>query len=182
MTRTSSRWRSRATSRSRPGDAATLPRVYAYVFSRCGHDVALAEDVTQQAFIAGVEQRSRFDGRSDSATGGSAGSRDTSSPTTSAERRGRNVARCGSKSVSSIWIDTLRRDPGSTTAPRSPMPFGRSRQTSVPSWPSSSSTTFQSPRRAAHGQEPVRHPSLVASSTERRAASDAHTGGAFDAD
>jgi len=48
--------------------AATLPRVYAYVFSRCGHDVTLAEDVTQQAFIAAVEQRSRFDGRSDSAT------------------------------------------------------------------------------------------------------------------
>src|SRR3954465_7243675 len=48
--------------------AATLPRVYSYVFSRSGHDVTLAEDITQQAFIAAVEQRSRFDGRSDSAT------------------------------------------------------------------------------------------------------------------
>src|SRR3954471_20665168 len=48
--------------------AATLPRVYSYVFSRSGRDVALAEDITQQAFIAAVEERSRFDGRSDSAT------------------------------------------------------------------------------------------------------------------
>jgi RNA polymerase sigma-70 factor (ECF subfamily) len=46
----------------------TLPRVYSYVFSRCGHDVALAEDITQQAFIAAVEQRARFTGRSDAGT------------------------------------------------------------------------------------------------------------------
>jgi RNA polymerase sigma-70 factor (ECF subfamily) len=48
--------------------ARTLPRVYSYVFSRSGRDVPLAEDITQQAFIAAVEQRSRFDGRSDTAT------------------------------------------------------------------------------------------------------------------
>jgi RNA polymerase sigma-70 factor, ECF subfamily len=48
--------------------ARTLPRVYAYVFSRSGNDVALAEEITQQAFIAAVEQRSRFDGRSDTIT------------------------------------------------------------------------------------------------------------------
>jgi len=46
----------------------TLPRVYAYLLSRCGSDVTLAEDLTQQAFIAAVDQRSRFDGRSDTAT------------------------------------------------------------------------------------------------------------------
>jgi RNA polymerase sigma-70 factor (ECF subfamily) len=46
----------------------TLPRVYAYLLSRCGNDVALAEELTQQAFIAAVDQRSRFDGRSDTTT------------------------------------------------------------------------------------------------------------------
>jgi RNA polymerase sigma-70 factor (ECF subfamily) len=46
----------------------TLPRVYSYVLSRCGHDVELAEDLSQQAFIAAVEQRSKFDGRSDTVT------------------------------------------------------------------------------------------------------------------
>src|SRR5712672_311242 len=46
----------------------TLPRVYAYLLSRCGSDVALAEELTQQAFIAAVDQRSRFDGRSDTTT------------------------------------------------------------------------------------------------------------------
>jgi len=35
----------------------TLPRVYAYLLSRCGNDVALAEELTQQAFIAAVDQR-----------------------------------------------------------------------------------------------------------------------------
>jgi len=48
--------------------AATLPRVYAYVFSRSGRDTGLAEEITQLAFIAAVEQRSRFDGRSDTGT------------------------------------------------------------------------------------------------------------------
>jgi RNA polymerase sigma-70 factor (ECF subfamily) len=46
----------------------TLPRVYAYLFSRCGNDGALAEELSQQTFIAAVDQRSRFDGRSDSVT------------------------------------------------------------------------------------------------------------------
>ena len=46
----------------------TLPRVYTYLFSRCGNDPALADELTQQTFIAAVDQRSRFDGRSDSVT------------------------------------------------------------------------------------------------------------------
>jgi RNA polymerase sigma-70 factor (ECF subfamily) len=46
----------------------TLPRVYSYLLSRCGHDVALAEDLSQQAFMAAIEQRSKFDGRSDTVT------------------------------------------------------------------------------------------------------------------
>jgi RNA polymerase sigma-70 factor (ECF subfamily) len=46
----------------------TLPRVYAYLVSRSGGDVALAEDLTQQTFIAAIDQRSRYDGRSDTVT------------------------------------------------------------------------------------------------------------------
>ena len=46
----------------------TLPRVYAYLVSRNGGDVALAEDLTQQTFIAAIDQRARYDGRSDTVT------------------------------------------------------------------------------------------------------------------
>ncbi len=46
----------------------TLPRVYAYLFSRCGRDTTLAEELSQQTFIAAVDQRARYDGRSDVVT------------------------------------------------------------------------------------------------------------------
>jgi RNA polymerase sigma-70 factor, ECF subfamily len=46
----------------------SLPRVYSYLVSRGGGDVALAEDLTQQTFIAAIDQRSGFDGRSDTIT------------------------------------------------------------------------------------------------------------------
>jgi len=46
----------------------SLPRVYAYLVSRSGGDVALAEDLTQQTFTAAIDQRSRYDGRSDTIT------------------------------------------------------------------------------------------------------------------
>lgn len=46
----------------------TLPRVYSYLVSRSGGDVALAEDLTQQTFTAAIDQRSRYDGRSDTVT------------------------------------------------------------------------------------------------------------------
>lgn len=46
----------------------TLPRVYSYLLSRCGSDAALAEELTQQTFIAAIDGRSRFDGRSDTVT------------------------------------------------------------------------------------------------------------------
>jgi RNA polymerase sigma-70 factor (ECF subfamily) len=42
----------------------TLPRVYSYLVSRTG-DVTIAEELTQEAFIAALERPSRFDGRSD---------------------------------------------------------------------------------------------------------------------
>jgi RNA polymerase sigma-70 factor (ECF subfamily) len=45
-----------------------LPRVYGYVFSRCGHDADVAEEITQLAFVAAVRARSTFDGRSDPVT------------------------------------------------------------------------------------------------------------------
>jgi RNA polymerase sigma-70 factor (ECF subfamily) len=46
----------------------TLPRVYSYLVSRSGGDTGLAEELTQQTFIAAIDQRSRFDGRSDTIT------------------------------------------------------------------------------------------------------------------
>jgi RNA polymerase sigma-70 factor, ECF subfamily len=46
----------------------TMPRVYSYLVSRSGGDLALAEDLTQQAFTAAIDHRSRFDGRSDTIT------------------------------------------------------------------------------------------------------------------
>ena len=38
----------------------SLPRVYSYLVSRSGGDVALAEDLTQQTFTAAIDQRSRY--------------------------------------------------------------------------------------------------------------------------
>jgi RNA polymerase sigma-70 factor, ECF subfamily len=45
-----------------------LPRVYRYLLARCGHDVSLAEELTQQTFVDAVRRRAQFDGRSDSVT------------------------------------------------------------------------------------------------------------------
>jgi RNA polymerase sigma-70 factor, ECF subfamily len=45
-----------------------LPRVYSYLVSRSGGDVALAEDLTQQTFTAAIDQRSSYDGRADTVT------------------------------------------------------------------------------------------------------------------
>jgi RNA polymerase sigma-70 factor (ECF subfamily) len=38
------------------------------VLSRCAGDVSLAEELTQQTFVAAIDQRSQFDGRSDAIT------------------------------------------------------------------------------------------------------------------
>ncbi len=46
----------------------TLPRVYSYLVSRTGGDLHLAEELTQQTFVAAIAQRARFDGRSDVVT------------------------------------------------------------------------------------------------------------------
>jgi RNA polymerase sigma-70 factor (ECF subfamily) len=46
----------------------SLPRVYAYLFHRCGRDPELAEELTQQAFVEAVRGRARFRGRSDAVT------------------------------------------------------------------------------------------------------------------
>ena len=46
----------------------SLPRVYAYLFNRCGRDPELAEELTQQAFVEAVRSRARFRGQSDAMT------------------------------------------------------------------------------------------------------------------
>jgi RNA polymerase sigma-70 factor, ECF subfamily len=45
-----------------------LPRVYGYLFHRCGGNAALAEDLAQTAFGEAVRQRRAYDGRSDPVT------------------------------------------------------------------------------------------------------------------
>jgi RNA polymerase sigma-70 factor, ECF subfamily len=47
---------------------ATLPRVFGYVFSRCGRDRDLAEELTQLTFVDAVRSRAAFAGRSDAFT------------------------------------------------------------------------------------------------------------------
>jgi RNA polymerase sigma-70 factor, ECF subfamily len=44
-----------------------LPRVYRYLLARCG-DQSLAEEATQEAFVAALRARRRFEGRSDPVT------------------------------------------------------------------------------------------------------------------
>lgn len=46
----------------------TLPRVYAFLASRCGGPGPLAEELTQQTFIDAVRRARTFDGRSDPMT------------------------------------------------------------------------------------------------------------------
>lgn len=46
----------------------TLPRVYAFLASRCGGSDSLAEELTQQTFVEAVRRRGSFDGRSDVVT------------------------------------------------------------------------------------------------------------------
>jgi len=52
----------------RPWYERSLPRVYAYLFHRCGRDPELAEELAQQAFVEAVRSRARFRGRSDAVT------------------------------------------------------------------------------------------------------------------
>jgi RNA polymerase sigma-70 factor (ECF subfamily) len=42
-----------------------LPRVYGYVYSRCGRDHDLAEDLVQVTFIEAIRGRATFDGRAE---------------------------------------------------------------------------------------------------------------------
>ena len=45
-----------------------IPSVYSYVASRCLGDEDLAQELTQQTFIAAIHGRARFDGRSEPVT------------------------------------------------------------------------------------------------------------------
>lgn len=41
----------------------SLPRVYGYLFNRCGRDRDLAEELTQQTFVEALRSHARWDGR-----------------------------------------------------------------------------------------------------------------------
>jgi RNA polymerase sigma factor (sigma-70 family) len=43
-------------------------RLYRYLFGRCGGDVALTEELTQQAFLHAIRHRETYDGRADPMT------------------------------------------------------------------------------------------------------------------
>ncbi|MBI3648959.1 MAG: sigma-70 family RNA polymerase sigma factor [Actinobacteria bacterium] len=45
-----------------------IPRVYGYLFDRCGGVRSVAEELTQETFVDVVRNRNRFDGRSDPIT------------------------------------------------------------------------------------------------------------------
>ncbi len=45
-----------------------IPRVYGYVYDRCGGVKTVAEELTQEAFVDAVRNRARFDGRSEPLT------------------------------------------------------------------------------------------------------------------
>ncbi len=45
-----------------------LPRIFGYVFNRCGGDRSVAEELTQQTFSEAVRQRNAFDGKADPLT------------------------------------------------------------------------------------------------------------------
>jgi RNA polymerase sigma-70 factor (ECF subfamily) len=47
---------------------AALPRVYGYLYSRCGADPTVAEELTQQTFVTAVREHSRFKGKADALT------------------------------------------------------------------------------------------------------------------
>ncbi len=43
----------------------SAPRVYAYVFNRCGGPADLAEELTQATFVEAIRRRAGYDGRGD---------------------------------------------------------------------------------------------------------------------
>jgi RNA polymerase sigma-70 factor (ECF subfamily) len=46
----------------------SLPKVYGYLFHRCGRNPDLAEELTQQAFVEAVRSRATFRGQADATT------------------------------------------------------------------------------------------------------------------
>ena len=48
--------------------AQVLPRVYGYLYARCGHDPDLAEELTQETFVDAIRDRRGFAGRADPVT------------------------------------------------------------------------------------------------------------------
>ena len=118
----------------------TLPRVYAYLMSRGGHDAALAEELSQQTFVAAIAERGRYDGRADSVTWLCGIARHKlADHFRRLEREERRGMRLEVREIQ-LAVDGPQRRASTNRSPSS-RPCARSPPASGPSWRSSSSTT-----------------------------------------
>ena len=139
----------------------TLPRVYSYLLSRCGSDAALAEELTQQTFIAAIEAVAlrRTLGHGDVAVRDRSPQARRSLPDARARRASADASR-GSRDPSQRMSRATVRT--STIVPPSRKPSARCRRPNVPSWSSSRSTISPSRRPARLvGKSPVAAQSLL---------------------
>ena len=114
-----------------PGTHRVLPRVYGYLYARCGHDPDLAEELTQETFVEAIRDRRGFAGRADAVTWLCAIGRH-GSQTTTAGSIARSDGRPGWCARSTSGDGTSSSD--WTIATASSGPCAACRRSSGPSW------------------------------------------------